>query len=47
MEIDPDRTREVRTPVSIPGYPCYRTVEETYASLQILATTAPTLVDLV
>lgn len=27
----------------IPGFPCYRTVEETYSSLQDLATTHPTL----
>jgi carboxypeptidase T len=33
-------------PDSIPGYPCYRTVEETYSSLQTIATNYPDLAQL-
>ena len=43
LEIDAVRTEKLRHPLSIPGYPCYRTVEETYAALQQLATDHPTL----
>ncbi|MEZ4615683.1 MAG: hypothetical protein R2867_09240 [Caldilineaceae bacterium] len=32
-----------RQSAGIPGFPCYRTVEETYADLQDLATSHPTL----
>jgi PKD repeat protein len=32
---------------SIPGYPCYRTVEETYASMQNIANNYPNLAELV
>lgn len=51
VEIDLDRTRELRRPVtpltgeerSIPGFSCYRTVEETHQSLESLATAHPSL----
>ncbi len=51
IEIDPIKTALLawRPVVSadqhagIPGFPCYRTVEETYSALQTLATTHPTL----
>ncbi len=33
-------------PDTIPGYPCYRTVEETYQTLQTLSTTYPSLTEL-
>jgi carboxypeptidase T len=46
MEVDLFKTMQVRAPLSIPGYPCYRTVEETYTTLQDLATTYPTLAEL-
>ncbi len=50
MEIDGGKTKLINTPRqalpgqgtdSIPGYPCYRTVEETYTSLQSIATNYP------
>jgi carboxypeptidase T len=52
LEIDVVRTAELNQPHeplpgqgvdTIPGYPCYRTVEETYTSLQTLATNYPSL----
>ena len=51
LEIDPDLTRQMNAapqPLAgqtsgIPGYPCYRTVEETYASAQNLVLIAPDL----
>ncbi len=46
MELDPQRTYQVQHPESIPSYPCYRTVEETYDSLQSLNTNYPGLVAL-
>ncbi len=46
MEIDEEKTREARNPLGIPGYPCYRTVEETYQTLQDLATNYPSLAEL-
>ena len=50
-EIDPRRTDELRRPrrplpgqlTGIPGYPCYRTVEETYAAAQALTVSYPQL----
>jgi hypothetical protein len=45
MEVDEQRTLEARTPFSIPGFPCYRTVEETFATLDSLASTYPLLVE--
>ena len=50
-EVDVDRTAEMLRPrvklpgqvEGIPGFPCYRTVEETYASAQALATNFPNL----
>ena len=50
-EVDEERTAEMRRPhvklpgqiEGIPGFPCYRTVEETYASAQALATNFPNL----
>ncbi len=46
LEVDPERTKQLRQPLSIPSFPCYRTVEETYATLQSLATAYPGLVSL-
>lgn len=51
VEVDLERTLELRRPLveltgaerSIPGFSCYRTVEETYQALQALATDHPTL----
>ena len=51
VEIDWQLTYQVNQPVQrlpqqmggIPGYPCYRTVEETYASAQALASAHPQL----
>lgn len=51
VEVDAVRTIELGTlgqPLAgqvnaVPGYPCYRTVEETFASLQTLATNHPEL----
>ncbi|MGB9724102.1 MAG: M14 family metallopeptidase, partial [Chloroflexia bacterium] len=54
-EVDPERTALLgrrneplpgQGPESIPGYPCYRTVEETYQTLQNLAANYPTLAEL-
>jgi len=53
VEIDQDQTDEFDHPAlllpgqvnGIPGYPCYRTVEETYASAQDLAAAYPNLAD--
>jgi hypothetical protein len=50
-EVDAARTAELRAPrvplpgqvAGIPGYPCYRTVEETFASAQALVTAYPNL----
>jgi hypothetical protein len=50
-EVDAERTAEMLRPRvklpgqggGIPGFPCYRTVEETYASAQALATNFPNL----
>jgi hypothetical protein len=46
MEIDEARTKKLNGPLSIPGYPCYRTVEETQATLNQLVTEYPTLATL-
>ena len=46
LEIDTARTEQMRNLLGIPGYLCYRTVEETYATLQQLATDYPDLTDL-
>ena len=51
IEVDDEKTARLNQPLvalpgqvnGIPGYPCYRTVEETYASMQALATANPTL----
>lgn len=52
IEVDAVRTEEALHPRvrlegqgvdSIPGFPCYRTVEETYASAQAIVTAHPTL----
>lgn len=51
VEIDQDKTTQVAQPrliassqqSGIPGYACYRTVEETYSTLATLATTHPQL----
>jgi hypothetical protein len=51
LEIDPELTRNLHQPIARPlvqtagiaGYPCYRTVEETYASAQALANAHPGL----
>jgi len=51
VEIDPAATTALSRPhvllpgqtSGIPGYPCYRTVEETFAAAQNIATTHPTL----
>ena len=43
LEIDVERTKQLLNPLSIPGYPCYRTVEETNATLVQLANGHPTL----
>lgn len=52
LEIDPVRTAELNQPPqplpgqrpdTIPGYPCYRTVEETYAAMSTLAANNPSL----
>jgi len=47
MEVDEARTWEVGHPLGLPSYPCYRTVEETYATLQDLATTYSTTAELI
>jgi hypothetical protein len=55
IAIDEKKTRRLTSPPkiyrpdnkSIPGYSCYRTVEETFASMDNLATTYPDLVELV
>jgi murein tripeptide amidase MpaA/uncharacterized membrane protein len=55
VEIDQAKTDQIHQPLvpllgqgpdSIPGYPCYRTVEETYADLQDLAVEYPDLIEL-
>ncbi|HQP62238.1 MAG TPA: M14 family zinc carboxypeptidase [Anaerolineaceae bacterium] len=54
VELDDAKTAMVNTPLTalpgqtqgIPSYPCYRTVEETYAAMQTLNTTYPGLVTL-
>ncbi|MBP7868236.1 MAG: PKD domain-containing protein [Acidobacteria bacterium] len=46
LEVDAEKTAEVRAPLSIPGYTCYRTVEETQAALGALAASYPGLVEL-
>jgi hypothetical protein len=52
VEVDPIRTEEMLRPRvrlpgqgvdSIPGFPCYRTVEETFASAQAIVAAHPTL----
>lgn len=51
VEVDPERTAALLHPrrsvpgqqAGIPGFPCYRTVEETYASLQGIAQAHPGL----
>ncbi len=52
VEIDASLTKQLNRvneplpgqgPETIPGYPCYRTVEETYATAQAIATAYPTL----
>jgi hypothetical protein len=52
VEVDPVRTEEMLRPRvrlpgqgvdSIPGFPCYRTVEETFATAQGIVTNYPTL----
>lgn len=56
LEIDQARSEQVNQPLvpllgqgtdSIPGYPCYRTLEETYADMASLELAYPSLVDLV
>ncbi|MEO8195644.1 MAG: M14 family zinc carboxypeptidase [Thermoanaerobaculia bacterium] len=57
VEVDEEATALVRLaesaqadwdrPDTIPGFPCYRTVEETFASAQALATAHPTLATIV
>ncbi len=47
MELDLFKTFLVRYPDAIPGYPCYRTVEETYEALQSLAAAYPGLTELI
>jgi murein tripeptide amidase MpaA len=50
-EVDEERTAEMRRPrvrlpdqgSGIPGFPCYRTVEETFTDAQAIATNNPTL----
>lgn len=49
VEVDQEHTAEIQRVESvaragIPGYPCYRTVEETFVSAETLATTHPNLV---
>ena len=54
IEIDEEKTGYYRVPTqalpgqiqAIPGYPCYRTVEETYSSMQNLESAYPNLVTL-
>lgn len=54
LELDQKLTRQVNIPAQalpgqlsgIPGYPCYRTVEETFAAAQALAAAYPELVTL-
>ena len=54
IEIDEEKTGYHRVPTqalpgqaqAIPGYPCYRTVEETYSSMQNLESAYPNLVTL-
>ena len=51
IEIDRDRTAQVNRPgqtlagqtSGIPGYPCYRTVEETFAAAQTIVSAHPDL----
>lgn len=51
IEIDAVKTAQINTPAQplqnqrsgIPGYPCYRTVEETYAAAEALADAHPSL----
>jgi carboxypeptidase T len=50
LALDEVRTKELTSPpraptalAGIPGYPCYRTVEETFATAQALAASRPTL----
>lgn len=53
FEIDAERTAEICTPplvsktqqAGIPGFSCYRTVEETYAAAELLAAQRPRLVE--
>jgi hypothetical protein len=44
VEIDWNLTNLANNGDPIPGFPCYRTVEETYADMQALASAHPTLV---
>lgn len=54
IEIDEEKTGQYRLPTqsfpdqlhAIPGYPCYRSVEETYASMRSLGVLYPNLVSL-
>lgn len=46
MELIYNGPPRIPGPLGIPGYPCYRTVEETYTSMQDLATARPDLVQL-
>ena len=54
IEIDEEKTGQFRLPTqsfpdqlhAIPGYPCYRSVEETYASMRSLGALYPNLVSL-
>ncbi|MDW8317177.1 MAG: M14 family metallopeptidase [Anaerolineae bacterium] len=51
VQVDPALTAQLNTPnrplpgqtTGIPGYPCYRTVEETYAAAQSIVANHPTL----
>lgn len=50
IEVDAELTRQANAPFpladAIPNYPCYRTVEETYAALNLIATNHPGLATL-
>ncbi len=47
MELDEKNTALVQGTLVPPDYPCYRTVEETYATLQALNAAHPTLTELI
>ncbi|MCX6354583.1 MAG: DUF2341 domain-containing protein [Candidatus Aureabacteria bacterium] len=51
VEIDEEKSELLRRPLRLlgvpPGYPCYRTVEETYAAMETLASDYPDLASLI